>query len=1125
MEIAELVVAVRGQGIEEIRRALQELAASGAVVREGFSTTDETLKAYEHTLREASKTISTFAAAQRHLQTQTKAVEQVAVEERRRQWARAELLYKLDEAAARQTAEARKEAERQATLAIQKERERQWQSAEMAYKRTENAARAAAVVEQEQAKAAQQLARQPASLLLGGLLGRVDAASMKEMAEQTAIFRSQLFDVLVVWGSFKAAFATARGLVAPLTEATKAAIEFERQFAIVRRTVGGSVSEMARVRDALFDLMATRPFDPQEITNSAKALGELGVAAQEIGQATDYISRFAVASGIATDAATTMLGQILGATGVVRPTAKQIGELGSAVLKLGTDFAIGNEGVLTQVTRLSTLVTAYHLTESAALGLSTALGSLGVRADRGTSSFMQLFAAVKEADPGRLALFASVIDRTAEETARLADSDIGKFAEEFIHGLQRISNAGGDVDRLLVELGADNLRTRQTFAELAGGADLVSEALRTAEKAVGTTTDLMQQSDEMLKTTDASLKTFANSVWALGAALTGGLLGPLNEAVIALTDFTNAVRKSPFFFSGGFAAGEQSGAFATGFEQLNKLLAAQDRMRPLSGISPLVDAPEQVAAAREEIEEFFNVLEEPPTLDFSLDPALLALRSGREAMAKLQEEEKLRQKALRQTQVDLERAASSEEQYTEKVARYAAQRARGEITEAEHTRLLIAAEDALAESRERAGRATARSAKAVAELSEEQREINQLILDARTPREVYADTEAHLNELIAHHLPDRVRQIELQKAYNKMLQEEAQLSGEDRRKREAENLRKYAVALNPVVELEEKIAKIRAAAAAFPMILPPDVVAEAIANLKREVDLPEQWERDMRVMTGITQRSMNAISDSLTDAIYDGAKNGKEIMRDFAKDITNILLEEFITKPLTDQLIGVFRDFQLDKYLANAQTQRTMPSGMGMVNTTETTAAAAEMTVAVQTFSTETTSAAQTLETGFLKLLGGLSQGIGLFLTSLLGGGGEGFTAGGFFKALGIGALTGAFDTFVGSLSDATAVVNEFDQKFSGPGVDRLGPEVLGSAEAFGRRMEYSTPRMSLPPAGQAITAAPVYNITVQNQATSFDPRTASQMLVQQTPTIVQIIRREIARGRGLATDVGQRGT
>lgn len=188
---------------------------------------------------------------------------------------------------------------------------------------------------------------------------------------------------------------------------------------------------------------------------------------------------------------------------------------------------------------------------------------------------------------------------------------------------------------------------------------------------------------------------------------------------------------------------------------------------------------------------------------------------------------------------------------------------------------------------------------------------------------------------------------------------------------------------------------------------------------------------------------------------------------------------------------------------------------------------------------------------GFLDLFSGLGDTIGSLFSSLFGE--NGFDVAGFFGSLVGGAAKGAvahegalilhaggFGAMrpgeVPAILEAGELVlsksltrDILDTAKRGPAkryhdgglVDRDGPMPLAPLA------EMAAPRRDrgVSGAGAGGRGGDTYNIHVTQHAQSLDPRTTAQLLQQQSGTIVGIIRRDIARGGGLSTDVGQRGS
>ena len=390
--------------------------------------------------------------------------------------------------------------------------------------------------------------------------------------------------------------------------------------------------------------------------------------------------------------------------------------------------------------------------------------------------------------------------------------------------------------------------------------------------------------------------------------------------------------------------------------------------------------------------------------------------------------------------------------------------------------------------------------------------------------------------------------------------------------------------VEPLEALNREMARLRELAATVPEVgakLTPEILDKYEANrIKAITDTRDGFDELIDAARQFGQDFSRTMAEALSP---DGARIS---FRDFLSSLITDVNEFIIQKTLTDPILKVVEesvikpiqgkpgDRSLPGFLGDLGTDAfdalfgggsdrpptAMIPGIGEVETASLdalNAAADEAGAALVRTASDTEGGFAgligTVGAGFTDLFGSLGEGLSSILSSLFGE--DGFDIAGFFGDIIGGAVSGAAG---GGTAHRGALV------YHGGGLLRPG-EVPIIAEAGELILSRSLTRDLLDTAkrgpmrryhsgglvtregadlaplaeirtaprdravsGGGSSAGPrqpdVYNINITQNAQSLDPRTTAQLLQQQSKTLVAIVRRDIARGGGLATDVGQRG-
>ena len=418
-----------------------------------------------------------------------------------------------------------------------------------------------------------------------GLTKKIDEQKqkMEEAAESAEEFGATTKEAVLSLEQVLAAVGIAKAIKAiyeAFKECAGAAMDFEQTMAGVRRTVGGSDAEIAALGAEFKALSAEIPISTAELGKIAETAGQLGVAQAHVSEFTQVMAMLSTTTDLTADNAATMLAQFANITGL---DPSDYGRLGSAVAELGDATATTASKVVDMSQGIAAAASIAGMSQTDILGISAAVGSLGMEAQAGSTAMSQLIQTLHKAvETGdRLNEFASIANMNAEEFAQAWGVSAVNAMDAFIQGLNDTERNGRSAIVVLDELGISNVRQVKTVLGLAQAGDLLSNTVKQGNLAWEENIALQAKADIMYGTTHAQLTKMQNEYnnlkIAIGDALTPtlqGLYETLGNVAGGLSEFAEKnpeLIRGVVAFTGVLAAGVTA---LTGYTVALKLLIA-----------------------------------------------------------------------------------------------------------------------------------------------------------------------------------------------------------------------------------------------------------------------------------------------------------------------------------------------------------------------------------------------------------------------------------------------------------------------------------------------------------------------------------------------------------------------
>lgn len=349
--------------------------------------------------------------------------------------------------------------------------------------------------------------------------------------------------------------------------------------------------------------------------------------------------------------------------------------------------------------------------------------------------------------------------------------------------------------------------------------------------------------------------------------------------------------------------------------------------------------------------------------------------------------------------------------------------------------------------------------------------------------------------------------------------------------------------VRPYRALAEEIERINEMAAALPGIIDDAARTDLIRQAAR--DMGDFGNEAENALSGV-QNALDAVGEQFEDTFVDALTGQKTSVKDFVdaviSDLARIGVQEFVTKPIFGGIVESIRTSQeegeVDRRIERASD-----------------AAVRESASQVEGHWSDAADSVGDKFTGMIDGVGSVARtmvtGVGGLFTSILiglfGGGGGGFSAGGFFKAFGFGAASGALgaagNALGGVLGDAIKNVGNTVSTVgqgtvfapeTGPGSGTVfAPEhsplpILDQvAQSNFNGGFVPQPQLRVPTAAatreQSAASQTIINIPTEIHVARLNPQDERSAILQQMPMIERSIMRSIERGGDMAVAVRRR--
>ena len=327
------------------------------------------------------------------------------------------------------------------------------------------------------------------------------------------------------------AVATAGGAVF-----VKQAMDFERGLVAVQKTTNATSGEMNTLSKEIRGMAKEMPMSVHELTNLASVAGQLGVAQKDLSGFVETVAKIGSATNLSAEEASQSLARFINITGSSIDTVEN---LGSTLVHLGNNFATSEREIMMMSNRLVGTMSVLGASDHQIMGLATALSSLGVNAEMGGSAmsrFARLIAKNVAEGEESLTNMAQVAGMSADAFAKAFREDPIDAIQAFVNGLAQSE----DAVKTLNDLGIKEQGMVDTLLKLAGGYDVLTDALATAREGYQENIALNDEYAQMLESTHAQWEVFKNNLTDVAITVGSALL----PAILNLMSGTDGLMSS-----------------------------------------------------------------------------------------------------------------------------------------------------------------------------------------------------------------------------------------------------------------------------------------------------------------------------------------------------------------------------------------------------------------------------------------------------------------------------------------------------------------------------------------------------------------------------------------------------
>lgn len=353
-------------------------------------------------------------------------------------------------------------------------------------------------------------------------------------------------------------------IVAGVGLSVKAASDFDSAFTGVKKTVdevvdanGNVILSYDELAKGIRNMAKEIPASTTEISAVAEAAGQLGIKSENVLEFTRTMIDMGQATNLSSEEAASSLAQL---ANITQMPQDKFDELGSSVVALGNNLATTEADIVAMSLRLAGSAKQAGLSEDQILALAAAMSSVGINAEAGGGSMSRVMQKINSdvlSGAGNLEKFASISGMSSSEFQTAWKDDAASAITEFVKGLGRVKESGGDVSGALKDMGINSTQEIDTLLRLSGAGETLADALDLSATAWEENTALTEEAEKRYETFQSKLVIVKNKLADIGIELGGPLMDALAGVLDTLQPVIDTVAKLAKAFADASPAVQQ----------------------------------------------------------------------------------------------------------------------------------------------------------------------------------------------------------------------------------------------------------------------------------------------------------------------------------------------------------------------------------------------------------------------------------------------------------------------------------------------------------------------------------------------------------------------------------------
>lgn len=355
-------------------------------------------------------------------------------------------------------------------------------------------------------------------MAIGNILVRVSAnisdyeKKMKEVGNLTEMSMREATYAIQRTGKniSKAGAVIAASSTAIIGGVTGVAAKYEQEFTNVKKVLDGTPEQFEDLSLAIRNMSKEIPMSRSEIARLAESAGRLGVPIEDIERFTRTTADLGVTTNMAAEDAAEAFARF---ANVMDMPLDNVDRLGSTVVALGNNLATSEKEIVEMGMRMAGVGRVIGMTEAEVMSFAGAISATGIRAEAGGSAFTRVSNIINKAvgeGGDKLQGFAKVAGVSADEFASTWGDSPADAIVDFVSGLQRISDEGGNTAAIMEDLGISGVYNHDLLNRLAGSSEQLAESVKLGNKAWKENTALQDEANQRYDTFISKLTILGN---------------------------------------------------------------------------------------------------------------------------------------------------------------------------------------------------------------------------------------------------------------------------------------------------------------------------------------------------------------------------------------------------------------------------------------------------------------------------------------------------------------------------------------------------------------------------------------------------------------------------------------